>query len=781
VKARHLCAILGVAIAVGSVTFFESLVTTNDAQAPMIARRLSAPWSAWSVEGVRLFGRGRPPAAEKVSAPPCTVPADLTLPVVQMQIDYRPDGRVLQGPPMMAVVAPAPTNSPYAAAPLAEGRWVDESSETPEIVCTRGTMTRFGRGKPAPLGSVVKFIGEKGAVAFTIVGYLDAARLPGGWPGAFANAAAFGCLDAERKGSARFWKSLPAHAERLDTPESIAFQFTSEAGRNLDRSKALLLWAAALTALCLLLNSLFLSIEARRKDIAILRMLGMTRSGVLRQVLGESVVLSAWGALLGCVGAVAVLFAYVAADKTTYPMGMAVSVKCMLICLAVTPLVAVVAAALALKPALSVRPLEAASDRMPCKRHLGMLIAFACGFGAFVAVEVWGASLMSAFVPAKEWPDAIVSILPGGVSSFDIAKLQGKLKGVRRIHELAPLQVNFDPLEPMSGPAKFAGRGPQYRNVLLLGSDWLPNFRFVAGDPAQAAEAIASGDNCVITEMMARSRKLKLGDELRLDAGRELKVTLKVVGIVDCNWHMVTSRALVRGLNRMPSNTDGPAFVSFDTIEACDPRPAPMVNMTHVWLDYTPGFLAAHGAFEAGRLVEKEIVEALGGAYRMDEDEQVFGNAVRLHSRDEIADGTLSHGNDIIGSMARVPFIFVAVISLGFVAMLVASADGRRREFVVLRTVGATWLQLAAVLVKEALATALVGVVIGLPGGALVGWLFTSGTRAAMANWGIPPNFAVPWLVVFKGMVGSIAFALAVAVPVALLIVRKVAKRRIQD
>jgi len=276
---------------------------------------------------------------------------------------------------------------------------------------------------------------------------------------------------------------------------------------------------------------------------------------------------------------------------------------------------------------------------------------------------------------------------------------------------------------------------------------------------------------------MARARKLALGDELKLDAGRGLKVALRIVGIVDCNWHMVTSRALVRGLNRMPSNTDGPAFVSFDTVEACDPRPPMMVTMTHVWLDYEPDFLSRHGAFEAGRIVEKEIVKALGGAYRTTEDDEVFGNAVRLHSRDEIADGTLSHGNDIIGAMARVPFVFIAVISLGFIALLVASADARRREFVVLRTVGATRLQLASVLVREALRIALTGLVLGLVGGAVVGWLFTHGTRAAMANWGIPPNFAVPWAVIAEGAIGAVVFALAVAVPTALVLIRRATRR----
>jgi hypothetical protein len=75
-----------------------------------------------------------------------------------------------------------------------------------------------------------------------------------------------------------------------------------------------------------------------------------------------------------------------------------------------------------------------------------MVIAFAVGFGVFVAIEVWGSSLTKPFIPSKEWPSAIVSILPAGVSSFDIEKLSS-IKSVRQISELQPLQVNILPLE----------------------------------------------------------------------------------------------------------------------------------------------------------------------------------------------------------------------------------------------------------------------------------------------------------------------------------------------
>lgn len=716
-KARHLCAVLGIAAAAGAVVFTQSLVATNDAQAVAIAERLIK-----------------------------AVPVDADARTVQLQLDFRPDGRVLQGPPMMAYAATRPG--------------LGGALVTKALFAQRRV-----KNLPA-IGEELTLVGRKGAYRVKLAGYLDWERPARGYPNMFLPPSAVAEIDEG-------WQDFkPVSAEELSP------MFLSDAGRNMDRAKPLLLWAAALTALCLLVNTLFLTIESRRMEIATLRILGMTRGGVAKMVVREALALVASGLTLGIGGAIAALFVYVSCDAETFPAGTAIGMKGVMAVIAVAPVVAVFGTLFALKPAFAVRPLEAASGRAPRKRRLGMIIAFACGFGAFVAVETWGTSLTKPFIPSPEWPDAIVSILPGGVSSFDIEHLRN-LKGVKRIGELQPLQVNISPLEELKGfgggGGGRGGRGPmkQYRNALLLASAWLPDFKFSHGDRESAEKALAEGDNCVITEMMARARKLNVGDELVLDAGRGLIIPLKIVGIVDLNWHMVTSRALVRGMNRMPVNTDGPVFVSFDTLAACDARPQDFVKMTHVWLDYEPEFLAANGVFPAGRIVEREIVEALGGAWGEDSEGEIRGNTVRLHSRDEIADGTLAHGSDLVGAMARVPFIFVAVISLGFVAMLVASFESRRREFAVLRAVGATRFQLAKVLIGEALAVAVFGVALGLALGAPLGWLCTTGTRAAMANWGLPATFVVPMPIIAKGAFFSIVFALAVAIPAALAIVRR--------
>lgn len=708
-KARHLCAVAGVAVAVAAFVFVRSLSATVDHQALAVAERLLV----------------EVPIAESAL-------------VSGFSLDARPNGRVLQGPPVMVTAA---------------------TSADPRVAkCGTCVVTRSlfaqRRLKLPSVGDEIDIIGRKGAYRLKVSAIMDWNRPLRGYPNLFLSEETARTINED-------W-----HDFEKRTVDELALGFQTMEDRNMSRARPLLLWAAVLTALCLLVNTLFITIESRRKEIAILRMVGMCRLGVVKMVSLESFALSVMGLFFGVLFGLVALFAYVTAEVASFPMGMAISWKSLAVVAALTPLVAVLAALVAIRPALAVRPLEAASDRTPRKRHLGMLVSFSCGFGAFVAVEVWGASLMSAFVPSPEFPDAIVSILPAGVSAFDISKVQGKLNGVKRIHELQPLQVNFHPLVEMTGfkaavPGKRGGKS--YRNALLLASDYIPPFKFIAGERESALERVFSEDACLITDMMARARSLSLGDNLTLDLGRDETIVLKIVGILDLNWHMVTSRALVRGLNRMPPNTDGPVFVSFDTLAACDFRPQNLVKMTHLWLDYEDDFLKQHGILGASKIVEKEI-------------EDVFhteGNVVRTHARDEIADGTLSHGNDIVGAMARVPFVFIAVISLGFVAMLIASADSRKREFAVLRAVGATRLQLASVLTAEALKVSALGLLLGFVVGTPAGWLFTHATRAAMANWGIPPNLAISWLILAEGALGAVVFAIVIAVPSAMIIIRR--------
>lgn len=821
-KARFACAVAGMALAVGSVVFMGSYVATNRAQAPELARRAAAPWAAWRVEGVELGRGGRPgpggrpepgvrpapggrvgsdgrvapggrggPAARSDEAPSAAAPrrrpqpdpnADLTLRMTRLEIDYRERGRVLQGPPMMALVASAPAENPYGTLALTEGRWADLRSAEPEIVCVRRGLRRFGKGQEPPLGSTVVFVsrerrgGDQGQLKLEakVVGYLDGEKLPSMFPSVLANPAALDVLPRACFGTISFYGRESDAARAGDdylTPRSerVVAGYAGDEQKRMDFATPLLMAASVLTALALLVLSLLLSIESNRRTLMTLRTVGLTRFGVVRFAFAESCFAGVVGWILGVSVSLSALWLYVRADPQAFPVGMAIAPGRIAVTLAILPVVILLSVVFALAPALRVRAMDASAIRPRSHRH-GMAITFALGFAAFVAVEVWGASLMRAFVPSPEWPDAIVSLLPHGVRNTDglMADLRS-IEGVRRLSELYPLQVQVADRE-------------QGRNALLLASEWLPSFNYVEGTAEESETAWREGRGVVISEIMSRALGLHKGDALVLERpgfhGRPpQRHALPIAGVADLNWHMVTSRGLVRGLNRSPVMTDGPVFLSFDLLAEIDPFSA-MVGpsadpsdpesfgegekpMTHLWVDYDPAFLAKHGAFEAGRLVEAEIDRRLG---------RLRNSTVRLHARDEIADGTLAHGSDLIGQAARIPFVFLAILSIGFVAMLVAEAEASKRAFAVLRAVGATRGQLAVRLVGAALRTAFRGILFGLPVGALVGWLATFRT----GNWpGLPHWFVLPVDVVAEGAAGAIVFALVFAVPTALAIIKQ--------
>ena len=83
--------------------------------------------------------------------------------------------------------------------------------------------------------------------------------------------------------------------------------------------------------------------------------------------------------------------------------------------------------------------------------------------------------------------------------------------------------------------------------------------------------------------------------------------------------------------------------------------------------------------------------------------------------------------------------------------------------------------QLAWRLASSALKTATLGILAGLPLGALAGWLFAGGTAA---KWpGMPHYFELPWQIVAEGALGAVVFALIVAVPTAMLLIARATRR----
>ena len=136
-KARHACAALGVALAVGTVVFMRSLVASNDRQASAMAGRLLE-----------------------------SVPVPKGSSVAQMALDFRPGGRVMQGPPMVASVATKPG--------------VEGAVVTKALFAQR-------RLKAPPVGSELTLVGRRGAYRVVVSAVLDWERPVRGYPNMFVS------------------------------------------------------------------------------------------------------------------------------------------------------------------------------------------------------------------------------------------------------------------------------------------------------------------------------------------------------------------------------------------------------------------------------------------------------------------------------------------------------------------------------------------------------------------------------------------------------------------
>ncbi len=414
-------------------------------------------------------------------------------------------------------------------------------------------------------------------------------------------------------------------------------------------------------------------------------------------------------------------------------------------------------------------------------RTAAMVLTLSVGLGSYAAIHIWGASMMAPFVPSPELPDVIVSILPNGIDT-DVARKAAELEGVADGRclpiEAVQLLVADELREKIT---QRAGKPPVFPNVLIFGAEPqvafggetpLANFRFVEGDRQNAAAELARGGACIITAMFARESGLGLGGEVafqrrartrqdKVTGAADVKVeTLRIVGVVDLNWHLVTSRAQLRGREGMPHGTLGPVFVS----EADARRLSGNHGKTSfLWLNLSKAY-RAKGALPAGQLLERELRAAL----KVGEE-----NTIRVHHRDEIEEGTVARGARLIGDMARAPFWGLVVLSSGIITLLIASFNASSKTFAVMRAVGMTRGQLGRLLLGEAVLTGICGIALSLISGCCIGWTFTGWTRAWMPFGGLPLSLRVPWLLILQGVGLAFALCVVMAIPPIVWLIRR--------
>lgn len=380
-------------------------------------------------------------------------------------------------------------------------------------------------------------------------------------------------------------------------------------------------------------------------------------------------------------------------------------------------------------------------------RNARMALTLATGLGAFFAIHIWGASLTDPFIPSRELPPAIVSLLPNGVSP-------ACAEGIRREAGL-PLRPFFAEQYRLADAdfealAARAGRTPAQNNVLLIGTE---------GEVGVA-----------VTEMFARQCRLRVGDTFTIQrkdaAGAVHSLPLTITRIVRCNWHLVTARAGLRARNGAPFGTLGPVFVGRDVAAAWDPEAAARVRF--LWVDALPAASDAEALYSAADWLElrlQRLAEADPEPWRgrgFGPGTGVVVPNAAVHLRDEIAEGTLAHSAELLGGLARIPLWSLVILCFGFVSLLSANVRAMSGELRTLHAVGMTRGQLGRFLLAQALLLCVAAAVLSLALGLSVGWGFTGWTLAWMPFGGLPTVLVVPWGQI--GLGAALLFVAALAV-----------------
>ncbi len=408
-------------------------------------------------------------------------------------------------------------------------------------------------------------------------------------------------------------------------------------------------------------------------------------------------------------------------------------------------------------------------------RSVGTIMTLSFGLCSFIAIHIWGGTLMSSYVPSPEWPDAIISALPGGFSQEQI-KNGSNTKGLGR--ELIAIECSQFPLDKTTCDEIKAAGGSSEGLVLIFGinpekafggENPFANFKFTNGSARKAAQELANGESCIVPDMFLRLTGLKVGDTISL-AGKKLKICASV----NLNWHLVTSRAQVRTLRGRLDEKKG--FNKGAAPSTKGGRTMGMIFLNEATAREMTGNLDRVNFLWAELSSELKAIHPLQATVRLDEalrETMKPGKeaVLKVHHRDEIADGTISHGYDIIGTMARIPFWSLIVTSVGIVALLIASAKASQNELKTMRAVGMTRNQVMRLFAGEAMLVILCMLIISFLGGMLIGWSFTACTRLAMRS-GLAVTLVIPWLIVLKGL----GFATLLCIIMAALPLRSIAK-----
>ncbi len=423
-------------------------------------------------------------------------------------------------------------------------------------------------------------------------------------------------------------------------------------------------------------------------------------------------------------------------------------------------------------------------------RTLGTTAALTVGLGLFVAMQIWGYSMLEPFKPGDWVPDMLVCFPRGGLPDAEI-------EAVRRIDGVLPdrcipLAVEQPKLASDITGSERRNSVISQNNVIMIGLDPQKAFggsepllraRFVEGNAAEAVAKLKAGRNCIVPDHFLRATKLKLGDRFSMvpPESPSKRVEYTIVAAVSLpGWHWMTKFS---GLRRREGRSAAMVFADFDAVR----RDFEVHQINFFWMDvnqefgrqnleevqeaeakkaaaprdatFAGGPMATPLVIDAKRAAVMKIGEALQPiADRNSGDKQpvngqgqwpvgatMFGQSVRVSTPDEVHARIVARASGMIWASCYLPLITLLVTSLGVVNTVMASVRARRWEFGVLRSQGVTRSGLFRMILAEGLLIGLITCLLSLTFGVVSGWCGTGISQYVSFFGGLAPPLVIPW------------------------------------
>lgn len=389
-------------------------------------------------------------------------------------------------------------------------------------------------------------------------------------------------------------------------------------------------------------------------------------------------------------------------------------------------------------------------------RTVGASVSMAFGLSLFIGIQVWGFTMLEAFIPGDWTPDAIVMMKPG-VPTARVEEF-AELPGVDS-SRCVPLVVEQPRLiDDLTGSAERASVTRQ-DNVVIVGLDptraflgKLPllDLEWVAGTPESAVRRMMRGHACVVPDHFLAETGLSLGDTIALDPPRNsgTPAVYEIAGAVKLpGWHWQTK---LTGLRPRTHRAAALVFADYDSVaEDFDLEVA-----SHVWFSYDNDSVDAKQIEAAAQSL---LMSIHGSQVQQDGDEPVSARVVPVQG---IRDQLNGAARRWIWVISYVPLVALLIACLGVLNVMLASVRARRWEFGVMRAIGITASELTRAILVEGILIAMVAALLSLGFGILSGWCGCGMAQHISFFGGLNPPLVIPWLPI----AGALALALCLGI-----------------